>query len=113
MFKTLLLSSSLALLGKMASAADTQYTLKVDGMTCPFCVATSEKALKKIDGVKAVSTDLDSGQINVCTDGSVTFTDAKLKDMFLEKGFTYRSMTKSQTCSLDAGADANTQDHAG
>lgn len=109
MFKIIALSSSLALLGTMAAAADTQYTLKVDGMTCPFCVATSEKALKKIDGVKGVSTDLSTGQINVCTDGSVTFSDAKLKAMFLEKGFTYRSMTKAKTCALDA----NTQDHAG
>ncbi len=109
MFKIITLSASLALLGTMAAAADTQYTLKVDGMTCPFCVATSEKALKKIEGVKGVSTDLDTGQINVCTDGSVTFTDAKLKDMFLEKGFTYRSMTKAQTCALDT----NAQDHAG
>jgi len=62
-------------------------------------VATSEKALKKINGVKDASANLETGVINVCTDGSVKFTDDQLKAMFLEKGFTYRSMTKTKTCS--------------
>ncbi len=99
MFKTLTLSLGLAMLAGSALAAETEYKLQVDGMTCPFCVATSEKALKKINGVKDASANLETGVINVCTDGSVNFTDEQLKAMFLEKGFTYRSMTKTNTCS--------------
>ncbi len=30
-----------------ALADDVQYEIRVDGITCPFCVATSERALKK------------------------------------------------------------------
>jgi copper chaperone len=106
MFKALTLSLGLIMLAGSALAADTEYKLQVDGMTCPFCVATSEKALKKINGVKDASANLETGIIKVCTDGSVNFTDAQLKDMFLEKGFTYRSMTKTQTCSIDDAAKA-------
>lgn len=85
-----------------AYAGDVQYDLRIDGITCPFCVATSEKALKKIDGVKAVSADLRAGVISVCADESVEFTDAQLRELFLDKGFTYRSMTRREGCSLDA-----------
>jgi len=81
-----------------AFAKDVTYEMQVDGITCPFCVATSEKTLKKIDGVKSVSVDLDRGVITVCADESVNFTDAQLEKMFLDKGFTYRSMTKREGC---------------
>jgi len=47
-------------------AADTTTAIRVDGMTCPFCVATSEKSLQKITGVKSVVTNLDEGLIEVC-----------------------------------------------
>lgn len=85
-----------------AHAGDVQYDLRVDGMTCPFCVATSEKALKKIEGVKAVSTNLNEGVISVCADESVEFTDEQLRQLSLDKGFTYRSMTKDEGCSIEA-----------
>ena len=88
-----------------AAAADTQYHMQVDGMTCPFCVATSEQAMRKIKGVNAVSADLKAGLINVCTDGSVHFTDDQLKKIFLKEGFTYRKMTKHETCSADDVSD--------
>jgi len=81
-----------------AFAKDVTYEMQVDGITCPFCVATSTKALKKIDGVKSASADLETGIITVCADESVSFTDEQLQKMFLDKGFTYRSMTKRDGC---------------
>ena len=81
-----------------AHATDTEYTMRVDGVTCPFCVATSEKELKKIDGVRAVSSNLKAGTIIVCADDSVKFTDDQLRELFLEKGFTYRGMTVAEQC---------------
>jgi len=79
-------------------AKDIQYNFRVDGITCPFCVATSQKALSKIEGVISVSANLDKGMIYVCADESVKFTDEQLKELFLEKGFTYRDMTISEKC---------------
>ena len=83
-----------------ALAADVQYDIRVDGITCPFCVATSERALKKIRGVHAVGSNLEIGVIFVCADSQVTFTDAQLKQLFLDKGFTYRSFQKAAGCSM-------------
>ncbi len=83
-----------------AVADDVQYDIRVDGITCPFCVATSERALLKIAGVHAVGSNLETGTIFVCADSQVTFTDAQLKQLFLDKGFTYRSFEKTSGCSM-------------
>lgn len=98
--KRLLLTIAVTLLiSGNALAADVQYNMRIDGITCPFCVATSAKALKKIDGVKSVDSDLKEGIIKVCADEKTTFTDEQLTKLFVEKGFTYRSMEKLDQCS--------------
>jgi len=101
MIRPLILSASLIIAASPVFADTVQHDLRVDGMTCPFCVATSERALEKLDGVEAVATDLEEGIIHVCTDDGISFTDEELKDLFLDKGFTYRSQTKAETCSID------------
>jgi len=83
-----------------AVADEVQYDIRVDGITCPFCVATSERALMKIAGVHAVGSNLETGTIFVCADSGVAFTDAQLKQLFLDKGFTYRSFEKTSGCSM-------------
>jgi len=95
-----------------ALANDVQYDIRVDGITCPFCVATSEKALKKIDGVHSVGSNLETGTIFVCADSRVVFTDAQLKQLFLDKGFTYRSFEKNTGCSLGDHEHDASDDHA-
>ena len=100
MMRTILLSVVLAL-SSTAVFADVQYNIRVDGITCPFCVATSERALKKIGGVHAVGANLETGTIFVCADSRVTFTDSQLKELFLNKGFTYRSFEQVAECSMD------------
>ncbi len=81
-----------------ALADDIQYDLKLEGITCPFCVATSERALRKIEGVKMVSGDLETGIIRVCADESVKFSDEQLTKIFLKKGFTYKGMEIHENC---------------
>ncbi len=99
MKSTILFLVAYALTGT-AWADDVQYDIRVDGITCPFCVATSERALKKIKGVHAVGSNLESGTIFVCAETHVMFTDAQLKQLFLDKGFTYRSFEKTSGCSI-------------
>ena len=95
-----------------ASAAGLQqHDIRVDGMTCPFCVATSERALKKIDGVQVVVTDLENGRISVCSDDQVRFSDKQLKQLFLRNGFTFRSVTAAGDCSISEDAATKTGDH--
>ncbi len=91
---------SFVLAGTAALADTVQYDIRVDGITCPFCVATSERALKKIEGVHAVGSNLETGTIFVCADSRVAFTDAQLKQLFRDKGFTYRSFAKASGCSI-------------
>ena len=83
-----------------AQANHAQYDMQVDGLTCPFCVATSSKALKKIDGVYDVAVDLDTGIISVCAARDTDLSDKRMKKLFRKKGFTYRSQTVSANCNF-------------
>lgn len=97
--KKLLLTTSVALLISGNALADNvQYDLRIDGITCPFCVATSAKELRKIEGVKRVSSNLKKGIIKVCADEETILTDEQLTEMLKEKGFTYRGMKKKKKC---------------
>ena len=117
-FFCLVVTATSVLADAPAVAGDVQYDIRVDGITCPFCVATSERALKKIDGVHAVGSNLETGRIFVCADSRVQFTDAQLQRLFLDKGFTYRSFEQAPGCSLgDHKHDVDTmrdipEDHA-
>lgn len=107
--KTIILLLVAFALSGTAVADEVQYDIRVDGITCPFCVATSERALMKIAGVHAVGSNLETGTIFVCADSEVAFTDAQLKQLFLDKGFTYRSFEKTSGCSM-AGHEHDEED---
>ncbi len=100
MIRTILFLVTFAVTTTATLADEVQYDIRVDGITCPFCVATSERALKKIEGVHAVGSDLETGTIFVCAESRVAFSDAQLKQLFLDKGFTYRSFEKTSRCSI-------------
>ena len=100
MKRTILFLVAFAVTSTAALADDVQYDIRVDGITCPFCVATSERALKKIEGVHAVGSNLETGTIFVCADSQVALSDAQLKQLFRDKGFTYRSFEKTSGCSI-------------
>ena len=74
------------------------YHMRVDGMTCPFCAATSEKALRAMPGIKSVRTNLKKGVITVCAAPSARLSASKMKVMFAKKGFTFRSMSTGKAC---------------
>ncbi len=78
-----------------------QYDIGIDGVTCPFCVATSEKALKRIDGIELIKSDLETGTISVCGDPSLILEEQELTKLFLKKGFTFRSLKRFEGCSFD------------
>lgn len=98
----IVLSSLLLLINTHTSIAETvQHNLRVDGITCPFCVASSAKALKKIDGVEAIDADLEKGIIKVCAEKATDMNDEKLNQLFLDKGFKYRDKETIKTCELN------------
>jgi len=75
-------------------AAETQYDLRVDGLACPFCAYGIEKKLTKTDGVESVAFDLEKGLVIVKVKEGMTFSEAQLKLLIEDSGFTMRSMTE-------------------
>ena len=52
-------------------------TVTVDGMHCQKCVARITDALKKIDGVKKVSIDLDEKTVSIISKSELPLTAVK------------------------------------
>lgn len=88
-----------AVLGLLMSmplwAACTHYEMRVDGLACPYCAYGIEKKLTAINGVQGIDVDLDAGIVRVDVNGGVELTEAAMKQLFNDAGFTYRSMTIS------------------
>ena len=52
-------------------------TYKVNGMTCSGCQRTIQKLLSSIEGVKAVSIDLEKGETVIDMDNAVSTAQLK------------------------------------
>ena len=100
-----------------ANADHRQYDMRVDGLTCPFCVATSSKALKRIEGVYEVTADLETAIISVCAASETDLGDDRMTELFRSKGYTYRSQTVSEGCTIadiahsETGENITQHDH--
>jgi len=77
-------------------AAGTRYDMRVDGLACPFCAYGIEKKFTKTDGVKSVDINLKKGLVVVDTVEGKTFTEAKLKQIVNDAGFTLKSVNVSE-----------------
>lgn len=66
---------SKGILKPTSSAAGSTVTLKVTGMTCEMCAKGVERALKKVDGVKAAEVSLDKKQAVVTVDAAKVKTE--------------------------------------
>ncbi|GGI02552.1 heavy-metal-associated domain-containing protein [Arthrobacter liuii] len=51
----------------MSTTSPTTTTISVSGMTCGHCVSAVSEELEAIDGVEAVSVDLNAGGISTVT----------------------------------------------
>ncbi len=87
---------SLTILGWIHSsfAAGTQYDLRVDGLACPFCAYGIEKEFIRTEGVESVDIDLKNGLVIVTTSEGKQFSEAQLKAIVKDTGFTMKSMTQ-------------------
>ncbi|VAW53616.1 hypothetical protein MNBD_GAMMA06-255 [hydrothermal vent metagenome] len=73
-----------------AQAETTVYSIRVDGLACPYCAYGIEKKLNEIEGVKFINMDLEKGIVT--TEAyDVKLEDEKLQQLFQDAGFTYRS----------------------
>lgn len=67
----------------------TQCALKVSGMTCGGCAGSVKQALLKLDGVKAVTVDYQTGAANVEYDSKKTSPE-KIVAAFNQAGSNFR-----------------------
>ncbi len=88
--KTLSFTLLLAALSTAALAGNAVYSIRVDGLACPYCAYGIEKKLNAIEGVRFRDMDLEKGIVTVETH-DVTLSDEQLKQLFQDAGFTYRS----------------------
>jgi mercuric ion binding protein len=94
MKKTTLLTVTILLWSTTLFAVGTQYSLRVDGLACPFCAYGIEKKLIRTEGVESVTFDLEKGVVIVKVSEGVTLTEAQLKQLVDDAGFTLRSMSE-------------------
>ncbi|VAW66720.1 hypothetical protein MNBD_GAMMA09-2814 [hydrothermal vent metagenome] len=86
-----LISGLLLFLGSYNLLADTLlYSIRVDGLACPYCAYGIEKKLNEIKGVKFLDMDLEKGIVTVEAK-DVKLEEKQLKQLFTDSGFTYRS----------------------
>ncbi len=79
----------------VALAGKAIYSIRVDGLACPYCAYGIEKKLNEIEGVRFRDMDLEKGIVTVETH-DVTLSDEQLKQLFQDSGFTYRSKQVTQ-----------------
>ena len=93
--KTLISAALSILLTQTALATTTVYSIRVDGLACPYCAYGIEKKLNQLDGVKFIDMDLEKGVVTV-ESYDVKLNDEQLKQLFQDSGFTYRSKTETE-----------------
>ncbi len=71
-FRTAIFTLSMILISTVALAAPQAYTLRVDGLACPFCAYGIEKKLSRIEGVKQIEVEIRTGTVTVImVDGAI------------------------------------------
>jgi len=75
-----------------ANAAAMRYELRVDGLACPYCAYGIEKKIKALDGVDKTSVEikLNDGLVIFQADTPEPMTEASLKTLINDAGFTLR-----------------------
>ena len=68
-------------------------TIAVDGLACPFCAYGLEKKLKKLDGVEALTVDMEEGQVQMKLKEGVTVTEEQIYEAVTDAGFTVTEIT--------------------
>jgi copper chaperone len=90
--KNLTVGLLVLVMAQTAWAKTTVYSIRVDGLACPYCAYGIEKKLNNLEGVKFIDMDLEKG-IVIVEAYDVKLNDAQLKQLFQDAGFTYRSKT--------------------
>lgn len=72
------------------TAADSELTLKVGGLACPFCVNGVERQLRRLSGVGGLTTELKTGSVSFHWQGTNSLSAHSLSNAVRRAGFTLR-----------------------
>ena len=92
--RNMVMTLMLLLLLPVANAASAVYSLKVDGLACPFCAYGIEKKLSAIDGVEDIKVDIKEGQVIVTMADGTSLSEQRARQAVTDAGFTLRGMTE-------------------
>lgn len=70
-----------------------EISIRVDGLTCPFCAYGLEKKLKRLEGAKKIHIDIDLGIAHIQVREGATIDEKDLKQAVEDAGFTSREIT--------------------
>ncbi len=93
--RNMVMTLMLLLLLPVANAASAVYSLKVDGLACPFCAYGIEKKLSAIDGVEDIKVDIKEGQVIVTMADGTSLSEQRARQAVKDAGFTLRTFTQS------------------
>ena len=94
--RNMVMTLMLLLLLPVANAASAVYSLKVDGLACPFCAYGIEKKLSAIDGVEDIKVDIKEGQVIVTMADGRSLSEQRARQAVTKAGFTLRAFAESE-----------------
>ncbi len=72
-------------------------TLRVDGLSCPFCAYGLEKHLTALDAVDSVVVRISDGLVQIREVEGQVLTDETLKETVTDAGFSLREIVRDET----------------
>lgn len=70
-----------------------EISIRVDGLSCPFCAYGLEKKLKRLEGADKIHIDIDLGIAHIQVREGATIDEKDLKQAVEDAGFTSREIT--------------------
>ncbi len=96
------------MVGLAGTASAAEFTLRVDGMACPFCAFGIEKKLLKVPGVEELTILMDEGKIVLTLAAGAELDVPALHKAVKNAGFTLHSLLVDEAAgrlSRDAAGD--------
>lgn len=84
--KTVLIAALLLLTPAIAKA-DEVLKVDVNGLVCAFCATAIEKTFKAVDGIKAVTVDLDARVVTLTAEDGKAPDDATITSAIEDAGY--------------------------
>ncbi len=92
-----LLAFSLFLYPLTALAEVSDVTVRVDGLSCPFCAYGLEKKIMKMEGVESMEIDLKGGKIEIRFIDEDYVRTEEIEEAVRDAGFTPKSIEVRKT----------------